>query len=212
MRIHMSARLFRPASLAALTFFLATAPAAAHHVMGGKTPSTFMEGLLSGFAHPVIGADHLAFLLAIGVAVGVSGLSLALPAVFVAAMAVGVAVHVKAIGLPGAEIVVALSVLLAGGLIAWGRTLPVGLWAALFAVAGLFHGYALGESIAGAESTPIWAYLLGLVVIQSALTVGVALVARRVAAGVTDLAPRLAGAAVVIVGLAALVQQLAGGA
>jgi len=180
--------------------------------MGGKTPATFMEGLLSGFGHPVIGADHLAFLLAVGVAVGVGGLNLVLPAVFVVAMAVGVAAHVKGMGLPAAEIVVALSVLLAGGLIAWGRTLPVVLWAALFAVAGLFHGYALGETVAGAEMTPIWAYLLGLVVVQSALTVGVALVTRRVAAGVTDLAPRLAGAAVVIVGLAALVQQLVRGA
>lgn len=209
---HMSARLLRPASLAALAFFLAEVPAAAHHPMGGKTPSTFMEGLLSGFGHPVIGADHLAFLLAIGVAVGVSGLNLALPAVFVAAMAIGVAAHIKGMGLPATEIVVALSVLLAGGLIAWGRTLPVMLWAALFAVAGLFHGYALGETVVGAETTPIWAYLLGLVVIQTALTVGVALVVRRVAAGVTDLAPRLAGAAVVIVGLAALVQQLMPGA
>src|SRR5262245_21942793 len=209
---HMSARLFRPVSLAALAFFLATVPATAHHPTGGRTPATFMEGLLSGFGHPVIGADHLAFLLAIGVAVGVSGLNLALPAVFVVAMAIGVAMHVSAINLPGAEIVVALSVLLAGGLVSWGRTLPVALGAALFAVAGLFHGYALGETVVGAEMTPIWAYLLGLVVVQSALTIGVALVARRVAAGVTDLAPRLAGAAVVIVGLAALVQQLVRGA
>ena len=27
--------------------------------MGGKTPSTFAEGLLSGLGHPVIGPDHL---------------------------------------------------------------------------------------------------------------------------------------------------------
>jgi urease accessory protein len=55
--------------------------------MGGKMPSTFGEGLLSGLGHPVIGPDHLAFLVAVGIAVGVGGLSLALPIVFVAASA-----------------------------------------------------------------------------------------------------------------------------
>ena len=29
-----------------------TASASAHHVMGGKTPATFVEGLLSGLGHP----------------------------------------------------------------------------------------------------------------------------------------------------------------
>ena len=101
----------------------------AHHPMGGKTPSTFIEGLLSGLGHPVIGLDHLAFLL-VGVAVGVGGLNLVLPVVFVVAMAIGVAAHVKGVNLPAAEIVVALSVLLAGFLIARGRALPVALWAA----------------------------------------------------------------------------------
>ena len=48
-----------------------------------------------------------------------------------------------------------------------------------FAIAGLFHGYAFGEAIAGAERAPLGAYLLGLVVVQSALTVGTALLARK---------------------------------
>jgi len=180
--------------------------------MGGRTPSTFMEGLISGLAHPVIGLDHLAFLLAVGVVVGVGGLNLALPAVFVAAMAIGVVVHVNGIGLPAAEIIVALSVLLAGALIAYGRALPVAIWATLFAVAGLFHGYAFGESIFGAEAAPLGAYLLGLVMIQSAVTVGIALATRQMGAGMSALAPRLAGALVVAVGVIALVGQFVLGA
>ncbi len=208
----MSFRLLRRMVLVAVPFLLAAAPASAHHVMGGKTPSTFIEGLLSGLGHPVIGLDHLAFLLAVGVVVGVGGLNLALPAVFVAAMAIGVAMHVIGIGLPAAEIIVALSVLLAGGLIARGRALPVAIWTTLFAVAGLFHGYAFGESIFGAETAPLGSYLLGLVAVQSALTVGIALVARRMGAGVSELAPRLAGALIVGVGFTALVGQLVLGA
>ena len=209
---HMSFRLLRRAALVTVPLFLSASSVSAHHPMGGKTPSTFMEGMLSGLGHPVIGPDHLAFLLAVGVVVGVGGLNLALPAVFVVAMAIGVAVHVQGIGLPAAEIIVALTVLLAGVLIVLGRVLPVAAWATLFAVAGLFHGHALGEAIVGADKVPLGSYLLGLVVIQSALTVGVALLARRLGAGISDPAPRFAGAAILGVGLIVLVVQLVPGA
>jgi urease accessory protein len=208
----MSLRLPCRAALSVIPFFLMTASASAHHVMGGKMPTTFAEGFLSGLGHPVIGPDHLAFLLAIGVAVGVGGLNLVLPLLFVVASAIGVTLHVNGVNLPGAEIVVAVSVLFAGFLIARGRALPVSLWAILFAAAGLFHGYAFGESIFGAERSPLHAYLLGLIIVQSALTVGTALFVRRRAGGVSAIAPRLAGAVIIGVGLATLIAQLIPGA
>ena len=208
----MSLRLLRRAALAVAPLLCMTASASAHHVMGGKTPATFFEGLISGLGHPVIGPDHLAFLLAIGVAVGVGGLNLVLPALFVIASAIGVTLHVNGVNLPGAEILVAISVLLAGVLIARGRALPVSLWAVLFATAGLFHGYAFGESIVGAERSPLHAYLLGLIIVQSALTIGTALFVRRKGGGVTALAPRLAGAVIIGVGLTTLIAQLIPGA
>ncbi len=208
----MSLRLPCRAALSVIPFFLMTASASAHHVMGGKIPTTFTEGFLSGLGHPVIGPDHLAFLLAIGVAVGVGGLNLVLPLLFVVASAIGVTLHVNGVNLPGAEIVVAVSVLFAGFLIARGRALPVSLWAILFAAAGLFHGYAFGESIFGAERSPLHAYLLGLIIVQSVLTVGTALFVRRKASGVSAIAPRLAGAVIIGVGLATLIAQLIPGA
>ena len=208
----MSLRLPCRAALSVIPFFLMTASASAHHVMGGKIPTTFTEGFLSGLGHPVIGPDHLAFLLAIGVAVGVGGLNLVLPLLFVVASAIGVTLHVNGVNLPDAEIVVAVSVLFAGFLIARGRALPVSLWAILFAAAGLFHGYAFGESIFGAERSPLHAYLLGLIIVQSALTVGTALFVRRRAGGVSAIAPRLAGAVIIGVGLATLIAQLIPGA
>ena len=208
----MSLRLPCRAALSVIPFFLMTASASAHHVMGGKIPTTFAEGFLSGLGHPVIGPDHLAFLLAIGVAVGVGGLNLVLPLLFVVASAIGVTLHVNGVNLPGAEIVVAVSVLFAGFLIARGRALPVSLWAILFAAAGLFHGYAFGEFIFGAERSPLHAYLLGLIIVQSVLTVGTALFVRRRAGGVSAIAPRLAGAVIIGVGLATLIAQLIPGA
>jgi urease accessory protein len=202
----------RTASTAVAVLLAMTGAASAHHVMGGGLPSTFSQGLLSGLGHPVIGPDHLAYLIAVGIAVGAGGLSLALPIVFVAASAIGVALHVYGLNVPGAELVIALSVILVGFLIARGRALPLGLWTALFGIAGLAHGYAYGESIFGAEPTPLFAYLAGLVVIQSALSVGVALVTRRSGAEMSALAPRLAGAAIVGVGLTALIGQIVPGA
>ena len=208
----MSLRLPCRAALSVIPFFLMTASASAHHVMGSKMPTTFAEGFLSGLGHPVIGPDHLAFLLAIGVAVGVGGLNLVLPLLFVVASAIGTTLHVNGLYLPGAEIVVAASVLFAGFLIARGRALPVSLWAILFAAAGLFHGYAFGESIFGAERSPLHAYLLGLIIVQSVLTVGTALFVRRKGGGVSAIAPRLAGAVIIGVGLATLIAQLIPGA
>ncbi len=192
--------------LAAL--LLTADPASAHHVMDGGLPSTFAQGLLSGLGHPVIGLDHLAFLIAVGVAVGVGGLNLGLPVLFVAASALGVGIHVGGFALPGAELIVAASVVVVGLMVASGREVPLAGWAALFGVAGLAHGYAYGESIFGAEPAPLGAYLLGLVMIQSALSVGVALLFRREGLGVSAIAPRLAGAVVLGVGLTAMIGQV----
>ena len=209
------AALHLPALALALTL-AGLATAHAHHVMGGQTPATFVQGLLSGLGHPVIGIDHLAFIVAMGVAVGVAGLSLAIPALFIVASALGVALHVRGIALPNVEFIVAVSVLLVGAAVASGRAMRTSGWtsgwtwtwgwAALFAVAGLFHGYAFGESIFGAEPTPLAAYLVGLVIVQGALATGVALIAQRSSAAAVQ--PRLAGAAIAGVGIAVLAGQL----
>lgn len=187
---------------------LSTTPAFAHHMMGGKLPSTFTEGVLSGVGHPVIGLDHLAFLIAVGIAVGIGGLSLLLPLVFVAASAVGVALHVAGIQVPAAELAVASSVVIVGALIARGSALATPVWGAVFALAGLFHGYAYGESIYGAEPAPLAAYLVGLVIIQSALATGVAYLWRRYEENPTAVPARIAGAIVAGVGITVLAQQL----
>jgi urease accessory protein len=195
----------RAAMLGFVAMMVAALPAEAHHVMGGRTPATLMEGLLSGLAHPVIGIDHLAFIVAIGIAAGVAGLNLALPAVFIAVSALGVALHVRGIALPGAEVLVALTVLAAGAMLALGRSMQTWAWAVLFAVAGLLHGYAFGESIYGAEASPLAAYLIGLVIVQGALATGIAFLVRGTAAAA--LKPRLAGAAIAGIGLAVLAGQ-----
>jgi urease accessory protein len=181
--------------------------ASAHHLMGGKTPSTFADGILSGLGHPIIGPDHLAFLVALGVAVGVSRLSLITPFLFLLAMACGVAAHVAAFNIPAAEMIVALSVVVAGVLLALDRRIPASGWAAIASIAGFFHGYAYGESIYGAETTPLAAYLVGLVAIQTVLVLAIAF-ATRTAWKVSAIGPRLVGAAICGVGFTVLVGQI----
>jgi urease accessory protein len=134
-------------------------------------------------------------------------LSLWTPAVFVCASAIGVALHVRGLTLPAAELAVAGSVLIVGGLVAANARLSRSLWFSLFAAAGLVHGYAYGEAVTGAETTPIYAYLAGLAVVQTAIALAVALILRRKGNAVA-LAPRLAGAAIAGIGLAALSGQV----
>jgi urease accessory protein len=188
-------------------FFASAGTASAHHLMGGKTPSTFADGILSGVGHPIIGPDHLAFLVALGIAVGVSRLSLVTPFLFLLAMACGVAAHVAAVNIPAAELIVAVSVLTAGVLITLDWNVPSAAWAAIFGIAGFFHGYAYGESIYGAEPTPLAAYLVGLVAVQTVLVVGIALTSRAVWTA-SRIGPRLVGAAICGVGFTVLVGQI----
>ena len=146
---------------------LAASPALAHHPSGGKLPSTFAEGFMSGIGHPVIGIDHLAFVVAIGLLAALSKkLGLLIPVAFVAATALGTVIHLQSINLPVPELIISASVLVMGIFLAQEKQVNWVIITALGAIAGIFHGYAYGESIVGAETTALGAYLLGFCSIQ----------------------------------------------
>ena len=84
---------FSNARLGACVAFAAmavAAPAWAHHVMGGELPQTFLQGLLSGLAHPVIGLDHLAAIVGVGILAALAGRGVGPVLAFSAAMIAGV--------------------------------------------------------------------------------------------------------------------------
>jgi urease accessory protein len=153
---------------------IASSPVFAHHAMGGVTPQTFSQGLLSGLAHPVIGLDHFAFLVvAMLLASLLQGASRFLvPLAFIGATVAGTVLHLGQANIPMSETLVALTVVI-GGVLALTRHHP-GAFAlsAIFAVSGILHGYAYGEAIVGAETTPLLAYLAGFAAIQYALIIG----------------------------------------
>ena len=184
-------------------------PALAHHVMGGRVPVTFADGLLSGLAHPIIGLDHFAALVAVACLAAAHRAGSLLVLSFVVAMVAGVAIHVRGTTLPAAEIIVALSVVLLGAVLLRNRSLHTGAALVLFIAVGLTHGYALGESIYGSESSPLAAYFIGLVAVQSAVALSVMFAARAALRRKSEiLTLRLVGAGIVGVGLTVLIQQV----
>ena len=188
---------------------VAASPAFAHHLMGGRIPATYMEGMLSGLGHPVIGIDHFAAVVAVGCLAAAHRAGAALAIAFVLAMMAGVVVHLHAVTVPAAELLVALSVIALGAILLRAPQLPVSAALGLFVLVGLIHGYALGESIYGAERAPLAAYLTGLAVIQSVIALGALGIARALTRRYTNIsALRLIGAGIAGIGLAVLMQQI----
>lgn len=164
--------------IAAVAAALVTSfPALAHHPMGGETPATFGAGLLSGIGHPIVGLDHLAFVVAVGIAATLTPKRYLMPLAFVGATVLGTLIHLMAIGLPAVEFMIALSVAVLGVMLLSGREYPLAAYAAVFALAGLFHGHAYGEAVFGAEATPVVAYLAGFGLTQYLIAIGAGLAA-----------------------------------
>jgi len=141
----------------------------AHHPFGGQTPANALEGLLSGLGHPVIGIDHLVFVVAIGLVAAILRQGVWVPVAFVGTALLGTGIHLQGWDLPSSEFFISASVLLFGGLLACKQMPNLGLTAGLAALAGVFHGYAYGEAIVGAEITPLASYLIGFSVMQLAI-------------------------------------------
>ncbi|MGK7916554.1 MAG: HupE/UreJ family protein [Prochloraceae cyanobacterium] len=151
----------------ALILLVSTQPASAHHAFGGETPNNFFEGFLSGLAHPVIGVDHFAFVVAVGLLAALKEKgAIFIPIAFVFATLAGTVIHLLSFNLPLPEIIISASVLVLGIMLTM-KNRPNLAWSiGSAAVAGIFHGYAYGEAIVGAEMTPLVAYLAGFALIQ----------------------------------------------
>lgn len=162
-----------PRHLLALPLLILALPAAAHHPMGGATPATLTQGLLSGFGHPVIGFDHLLFIVAMGVVCYCFGRRIATLAAFLLSALAGTLLHLQAPAVPYADAWVAVSLIVLGALF-FRRSdfLKSPAAPALFAVSGMAHGYAYGEAIIGAETTPLLAYVSGFTLMQFTLALG----------------------------------------
>lgn len=155
-------------SVSILLMFISTT-AFAHHPMEGETPTTYIQGLLSGLAHPILGADHLAFIIGVGI---VFGLGVARPFIssiaMLIALSVGTLLSWNGTILPFIETIVALTVIAIAANIVF-RPQAMGFVAWAIAAAAFCHGQAFGVAIIGAEPTPLASYLVGLSIVQIAM-------------------------------------------
>ncbi|MGJ3252308.1 MAG: HupE/UreJ family protein [Elainellaceae cyanobacterium] len=144
--------------------------ALAHHPLGGETPASAFEGFISGLAHPILGPDHFAFIVAAGLLAAAIRQGLIIPMAFVLAGLAGTGIHLLNVDMPVPEIFISASVVLFGIMLTLKNTPSLLLITGMGAIAGLFHGYAYGEAIIGAEMTPLIAYLAGFTSIQLAIS------------------------------------------
>lgn len=183
-------------------FALSPALAFAHTGMGDA------HGFAHGFAHPIGGLDHVLAMVAVGIfAATLGGRALwAVPATFVALMAVGGGLGMAGVDVPFVEIGIALSVVVLGGAVALGwKNAPLGLAMALVGIFAIFHGHAHGAEMP--ENASGAAYAAGFMLATALLHmvgIGVGLAIGKL--GETR-APRLTqalGAVVAVAGLGLL--------
>lgn len=200
------------ACVVTITVALLPVPVWAHHAMDGAIPTTPLQGLLSGLAHPVLGFDHLLFVLALGLISGIANLRWPwLPMLFVVSTVLGAATLLAGFNFMFAEAYVAASILAAGALLLRNATTSRTALIVFGVGTGLFHGYVYAEAIIGAETSPLVAYLMGFAIIQMLLSSA----AYAAGLGITRTYPGLlarikvvAGAAVGLTGIALLSSRI----
>lgn len=143
--------------LPALVLLTLPAAALAHEAEG------VAGGFVSGFLHPMLGPDHLAAMVAVGLWGAVLGRPAVwvLPVAFPLVMAAGGVLGILGAPLPAVEPGIAASALVLGVMVALWVKPPLWAAAALVAVFAVFHGHAHGEEMPAAAAPA--AYGVGFV-------------------------------------------------
>ena len=175
-----------------------TAPALAHTGEGAG-------GFLAGFAHPLLGPDHVVAMVAVGLwgaLLGQPAIWL-LPIVFPLVMAFGGVLGIVGVPIPSVETGIAASAIVLGAMVAFAARLPLWIVVALVGAFAIFHGYSHGRELPdGADAV---AFAAGFVIATGTLHLcGIAfgLLARWPAG---RLAVRAVGGAIALTGAAYLI-------
>lgn len=170
---------------------LVAAPAFAHTGVAGGS------GVAAGFAHPLLGLDHLLAMVAVGAWGALLGGRAVwrVPAAFVGAMLAGGALAMSGMAVPMVETAIALSVIALGVAVAANLRVTAGLGMAIVAVFAVFHGHAHGSELAGGTSMAGFALATALLHAVGAVTTMAVI---RLSSG---RAVRWAGAAAAVAGL-----------
>ena len=155
----------------------------AHHPLAGQKMETFFQGFLSGIGHPILGFDHLFFIIGVGIICLLSKKIFIGPLTFIIGMILGLFLIILGYNLFLVEFVIAASLFLIGIFIISGKKINFNIISASLIVIGLFHGWAFGETIIGQENTGqsvISGYLLGLSLIIWAISITSSLIYKNI--------------------------------
>ena len=203
-----------------LTSLFASGLAVAHHPLNGMPMETFLHGVLSGIGHPLLGSDHLAFILLVGLVAFGLGVrdKILVPSVFVSGSVLGLVAGYLGIGGFFVEPGVMLSILLLGACVAagWTQQMSHSVLLAVIAVSGSLHGIAFSGALIGVEAANtavLFGYLLGLAGTLAILALVAGYGFSRMGKAtyvLDDLKPKLIGAALAGVGGFIIFEELEG--
>lgn len=181
----------------ALALTMMAVPAFAHTGVGS------VDGLVHGLQHPLTGLDHVLAMVAVGLWAGLVGgrARIAYPVAFVSAMALAGLWAMAGGQLPGAEVGIALSVVILGLAIALNLSPPLAAGTLVCVGFAIFHGFAHGAELP--ENASGASYAIGFVIATAALHGVGLLLASQLALRMPQLA-RIAGGGLVLAGVAIL--------
>jgi urease accessory protein len=192
-------RSFKLVSLAAAATAGFSTAALAH--VGDHSHMSFTEGLL----HPFSGPDHVLAMVAVGLwASQLGGRALwLLPLTFPVLMAVGAALGLSGVTLPWVEVGIAGSVMVLGAVVALALRPSLAISIPLIGAFALLHGYSHGiELPAAASALSYGAGFIAATLVLHAIGIATGLIAGRLP---VRFAARTAGGAIAVLGVVLLV-------
>lgn len=178
------------------------------HAAHGPHGASGAGGFSSGFLHPLAGPDHIVAMVAVGLLGALLGgrAMWALPVVFPVVMALGGAMGVLGVPLPGVETGIALSGVVLGLMVAFVARPPLWVSAAIVGIFAIFHGHAHGTELPEAAN-PL-TYAIGFVIATGLLHLAGIAFGLLVRWPAGKIAIRTAGGVIAAVGVAFLFQWL----
>ncbi|MEH2199408.1 HupE/UreJ family protein [Nostoc sp.] len=120
------------------------------------------EGFVWGLADPVISLDCLVGIIAIGLLSSMFVRGGAIAGCFALAAILGIVIHLFQLNFPGVEMAIAISTIIFSTMLMMPNQPNFVVLALMGISAGLFQGYTVAESIIGAGTIPLIAYILGM--------------------------------------------------
>ena len=178
--------------LVAALGMIVSVPAMAHHPLDGQAMLTFWHGFLSGVAHPVLGMDHLVFILTIGVSAVFARNKVKVAACVVLGVFAGVALTMAGIAIPAVETLIAVSLIVLGALV-FAATFANGsvldrfpsfdvLLIAAVSVFSILHGSVYALVLVEQQALPM-AVLVGFVIALTVIYTGLLFLGRAATIG-----------------------------